>query len=160
MGSASFGLWAVRGVVVLWTPCSPLSWWFFFWKIMYLVWKHNTFHMMASSNGNIFRVTGPLLGESIGHRPVTRRFDFLSDSPICTWTHGLSNNRGAGDLRHHRAQYHVTVMTQLLDTETSKVFECHFNYTLVWYNDTCYEWGIEWVQTRPCRVWNRFIPHS
>ena len=41
--------------------------------------------MMTSSNGNIFRVTGPLWGETTGHRwilhtkPVTRSFDVLSD---------------------------------------------------------------------------------
>ena len=38
-------------------------------------------HMMTSSNGNIFRVTGPLCGEFTGpgefpaQRPVTRSFD-------------------------------------------------------------------------------------
>ena len=41
--------------------------------------------MMTSSNGNIFRVTGPLCGEITCHRwipltkPVTRRFDVLFD---------------------------------------------------------------------------------
>ena len=41
--------------------------------------------MMTSSNGNIFRVTGPLCGEFTGpgefptHRPVTRRFDVFFD---------------------------------------------------------------------------------
>ena len=29
------------------------------------------FHMMTSSNGNIFRVTGPLRGEFTGHRWIT-----------------------------------------------------------------------------------------
>ena len=29
-------------------------------------------HMMTSSNGNIFRVTGPLCGELIGHRWIPR----------------------------------------------------------------------------------------
>ena len=39
--------------------------------------------MMTSSNGNIFRVTGPLWGESTGHRrfpsrrPVTQSFDIF-----------------------------------------------------------------------------------
>ena len=28
--------------------------------------------MMTSSNGNIFRVTGPLCGEFPGHRPILR----------------------------------------------------------------------------------------
>ena len=29
---------------------------------------------------------------------------------ICAWTNGWVNNRDAGDLRHHRAHYGVTVM--------------------------------------------------
>ena len=43
------------------------------------------FPMMTSSNGNIFRVTGPLCGEFTGpgefptQRPVTRSFDVLFD---------------------------------------------------------------------------------
>ena len=42
-------------------------------------------HMMTSSNGNIFRVTGPLCGEFTGpgefptQRPVTRSFDLFFD---------------------------------------------------------------------------------
>ena len=42
-------------------------------------------HMMTSSNGNIFRVTGPLCGEFTGpgefptQRPVTRSFDVFID---------------------------------------------------------------------------------
>ena len=41
--------------------------------------------MMTSSNGNIFRVTGPLCGKFTGpgefpaQRPVTRRFDVFFD---------------------------------------------------------------------------------
>ena len=46
---------------------------------------HINFHMMTSSNGKIFRVTGPLCGEFTGpdefptQRPVTRNFDVLFD---------------------------------------------------------------------------------
>ena len=46
---------------------------------------HRPCHIMTSSNGSIFRVTGPLRGESTGHqgipsqRPVTRNFDYLFD---------------------------------------------------------------------------------
>ena len=36
-------------------------------------------HMMTSSNGSIFRVTGPLSGESSSQRPVTRSFGFFFD---------------------------------------------------------------------------------
>ena len=47
--------------------------------------KEHTCSMMTSSNGNIFRVTGPLCGEFTGpgefptQRPVTRSFDVLFD---------------------------------------------------------------------------------
>ena len=60
---------------------------------------------MTSSNGNIFRVNGPLCGEFTGHRwiplpmPVTRRFDVFFDLRLNT---RFSNNRDAGDLRRHR----------------------------------------------------------
>ena len=46
--------------------------------------------MMTSSNGNIFRVTGPLCGEFTGpgefpaQRPVTRSFDVYFDLPELT----------------------------------------------------------------------------
>ena len=66
--------------------------------------------MMTSSNGNIFRVTGPLCGEFTGHptqRPVTRIFDVFFD----LWLNKrLSNTREAGDLRRHHAHYDVTIM--------------------------------------------------
>ena len=45
----------------------------------------SVFHMMTSSNGNIFRVTGPLCGEFTGpgefpaQRPVMRSFDVFFD---------------------------------------------------------------------------------
>ena len=48
------------------------------WNKVYII-------MMKSSNGNIFRVTGPLCGEFTGHRefraqrPVTRSFDVFFD---------------------------------------------------------------------------------
>ena len=69
---------------------------------------------MTSSNGNIFRVTGPLCGEFTGHRliPITKTSDaelwcFLQSVP---WINGWVNNREAGDLRRHRAHYGVFVM--------------------------------------------------
>ena len=45
------------------------------------IWQRCKYNMMTSSNGNIFRVTGPLCGEFTGpgefpvQRPVTRSFD-------------------------------------------------------------------------------------
>ena len=44
--------------------------------------KKNQWNMMTSSNGNIFRVTGPLspvTGEFPSQRPVTRSFDIFFD---------------------------------------------------------------------------------
>ena len=70
--------------------------------------------MMTSSNGNIFRVTGPLCGEFTGHRwipsqrPVTRSFDVFSDLRP-----NKRSSREAGDWRHHRDHYDVTVMREI-----------------------------------------------
>ena len=70
--------------------------------------------MMTSSNGNIFRVTGPLCGEFTGHQwiPLTKASDaglwcFLWSAPE---QNGWVNNWDADDLRHHRADYDVTLM--------------------------------------------------
>ena len=73
---------------------------------------------MTSSNGNIFRVTGPLCREFTGpgefptQSPVTRGFDV---SLICVWINGWVNNREAGDLRRRRSHYDVNVMLQQND---------------------------------------------
>ena len=53
--------------------------------ILYNEFESSSFNMMTSSNGNIFRVTGPLCGEFTGagefpaQRPVTRSFDYFFD---------------------------------------------------------------------------------
>ena len=69
---------------------------------------------MTSSNGNIFRVTGHLCGNSRdpsefhSQKPVTRSFDgfFL----IGAWINDWVNNREVDDLRRYRAHYDVTLM--------------------------------------------------
>ena len=67
--------------------------------------------MMTSSNGNIFRLNSHLCGEFTGEfpsqRPVTRSLDV---SLISARINGWVNNREAGDLRRHSANYDVTVM--------------------------------------------------
>ena len=71
------------------------------------------FHMMTSSNGKIFRVTGFCAGHSSvtdefpAQRPVTRSFDVFFDLRL---TNSLANNGDAGDFRRHRAHYDVIVM--------------------------------------------------
>ena len=70
--------------------------------------------MMTSSNGNIFRVTGSLCGEFIGHRWILHAnasdaelWCFLWCAP---WINGWVNKCEAGDLRRHRAHCDVIVM--------------------------------------------------
>ena len=67
---------------------------------------------MTSSNGNIFRVTGPLCGEITGHRwiPHSKASDALMFLWSAPWLNGWVNNREAGDLRRQRAHYDVIVM--------------------------------------------------
>ena len=71
--------------------------------------NQNTVIMMTSSNGNIFRVTGPLIHRSpvnSTHKGQWRRALILP--LIFVWTNGWVTNRDAGDLRRYRAHYHVT----------------------------------------------------
>ena len=73
---------------------------------------------MTSSNGNLFRVTGPLWGEFTHHRgpsPVNSPHKgqwcgALMFSLICAWINSWVNNWDAGDLKHHCAHYDVTIM--------------------------------------------------
>ena len=67
---------------------------------------------MTSSNGSIFRVTGPMWGESAGDRwiPLTEASDselwcFLWYTPEQGW----ANTGDTGHLRRHRLHYDVTV---------------------------------------------------
>ena len=61
----------------------------------------NRLRMMTSSNGNLFRVIGPLWGQWRGALMFILNF---------AWTNGWANNRDTGDLRCRRAHYYVTVM--------------------------------------------------
>ena len=92
---------------------------------------------MTSSNGNIFRVTGPLCGEFTGHRwiPLSKASDvelwcFLWSVP---WIKGWVNKRQAGDLRRHRAHYDVIVMNRSCLERWSADIRVHLHY---WWNST------------------------
>ena len=83
---------------------------------------------MTPSNGNIFRVPGPLCGEFTGHRwiPHTKASDaelrcFLWSA---SWINDLVNNREAGDLRRNRGHYDVTVMVTVSWRHVLIVADC------------------------------------
>ena len=77
------------------------------------------FHKMTSSNGMIFRVTGPLCGEFTGpgefptQGPVTRSFDIFFDM-----RHVWVNTRDAGDLRCHCTHHDVIIMIRFTFNRT------------------------------------------
>ena len=76
-------------------------------------WQKLGASMMAASNENISRVTGPLYWDFTGHPPPHKgqwRIALMF-SLICAWLNGWLSNRNAGDLRRHRAYYDVTVMS-------------------------------------------------
>ena len=91
----------------------------FIFERWYLVVSFQPWHsMITSSNGSIFRVTGPLWEESTGHRwiPLTKasNAELWFFSLISAWTNGWANNRrDAGDLRPRRPHHDVTVMKGL-----------------------------------------------
>ena len=66
---------------------------------------------MTSSNGNIFRITGPL-GGGIKGSPVDSPYKGKWRRTLLFSTNGSAKNRDAGYLRCHCAHYDVTVMSQ------------------------------------------------
>ena len=77
------------------------------WQIIHII-------TMTSSNGNIFRVSGPLCGEFNGHQwsPIKKASDvelwcFRLSEP---WINNWVNNREVGYLRRHCAHYDVIAM--------------------------------------------------
>ena len=81
---------------------------------------------MTSSNGNIFRNTGPLRGihQSQVNSPHKGQWrGALIFSLSCAWINGWVNNRDAGDLRRYRAHYDVIVMKIVFITSKSKLVQ-------------------------------------
>ena len=82
-------------------------------------------NMMASSNGSLFRVTGPLCVEFTHRSPEP----YLMFPLICSWTNGWVNHRDAGDLRRQRAYHEVTVMVKYNNkTGTGTINIFHYAY--------------------------------
>ena len=93
------------------TWCCKLGWLYIATDTKFSSFAYWTDDMMTSSNGNIFRVTGPLCGEFTAHRwiPITKASDaeIWMLSLICTWINGWVSYGEAGDLRRRRAHYDV-----------------------------------------------------
>ena len=90
----------------LWVPNITHAWWRR---------QMETFSaLLAHCAGN-----SPITGEFPSQRPVTSSLMF---SLISAWTNGWVNNRNAGDLRHHRAHYDVTVMDNYISWRGMGVF--------------------------------------
>ena len=85
------------------------------WPLIHAEIYVNSFYMMTSSNGNIFRVTGHLRGEFTGDRwiPHTKASD--AELWCLLWSapnKRLSTHCEAGNLRRNRAHYDVIVMNK------------------------------------------------
>ena len=108
--------------VSTWRPIDTLCSWM--QTLQYIWWRHQmeTFSALLAS----FARNSPVPGEFPAQRPVTRSFAF---SLICVGMNGWVNNREAGDLRHYRAHYAVTIMNtghcNILRTE---YFKSHYIY--------------------------------
>ena len=94
---------------------------------------------MTSSNGNIFHVTGPLCGESTGHRwiPLTKASDvelwcFLWFAPEKKKKNDWANNGDSKDLRCHHAHYDVTVMSTVCSHRELPHLLIPFGYNVYW----------------------------
>ena len=73
--------------------------------------KDILFCMMASSNGNLFRITAPLCGEFTGESPSQCQWlGALMFLLTCARLNGWVNNRDTGDLRRHSAHCDAIVM--------------------------------------------------
>ena len=87
--------------------------------------------MMTSSNGNIFRVTGPLWGNPVSSPHKGQWHGAFMFSLIWARMIVWKNNREAGDLRHHRAHYDV-IVTKFRDREhyRRKAWNCNYKHNL------------------------------
>ena len=111
--------------------------------------NYNVF-MMTASNGNNFRVTGPLCREFTGHLwiPLTKASDvelwcFFDVRLNKTWI----NNHEAGDLRCHRAHYDVIIMLHIFPPQVRETWL----YPMPW-AATCLIFCYVWVFPGSCEL--------
>ena len=102
--------------------CRCSQWWKFHQKSIFVsVIPDHWPNMMTSSNGNIFRVTGPLCGEFTGHRWIPRAKASDAKLGCFLWSE-------ASDLRRYRAHYDVIVIVWSISYNTET------EMTLFWLN--------------------------
>ena len=92
--------------------------------------------LMTSSNGTIFRVTGPFAGNS--PIPVNSPHNgqwggALMFSLICAWINDSLNNREAGYLRRHRTHYDVNAMCWYIEYKTHSSWQ-YMRYLLIFFS--------------------------
>ena len=104
--------------------------------------------MMTSSNGNIFRFTGPLCGEFTGLRWIPRTKASDAELWCFLWSAPWINTCEAGDMRCYRAQYDVIVMQC---TASSLMWLNHFSTEL-----TCFAITEEVAQHLWCLQGHKF----
>ena len=78
----------------------------------------------------------------------------LMFSLICAWINRWVNNREAGDLRRHRAHYHVIVMSQQASTGSDNGLAWNKRQAIIWINDDLVYRGYSYSmsQMQYCRI--------
>ena len=107
--------------------------------------------MMTPSNGNIFRVTGPLWGES-SHWWSPHKGQLhgaLMFSLICTWTNGWVNHGDVSDWRRHHAHYDVRWhYVMIFCLMTSSYFLKHFRLTINGTLKNTFKWNFNKIKKK------------
>ena len=70
--------------------------------------------MMTSSNGNIFRVTGPLWGESIGHRWILLKKASDAELWCFLWSTLIHKFEFYSYIKNNREPHPIQIITNLL----------------------------------------------
>ena len=86
--------------------------------------------MMASSNGEIFRVTDHFTGQRWIPRTKASDAD-ICVSLICAWINNGVNNHEAGDLRRHRAHLNDSYITCYVVSPTFSNVCLHYPFPYV-----------------------------
>ena len=106
--------------------------------------------MTMSSNGNIFRVTGPLCGEFTGHRFIPRTKASVAELWYFLWSaldKRLCKQSWVCDLRRYRAHYDVTVMMDCFWSDFSLRKRYHLLQNLEQCGQVCplWYWKQNWL---------------